>query len=643
MSSPRKKLGRLLLKLAQLSPLLGASLVALVWFSVPSDIAPGLVSTDNHGVSPLTRAEWVSSADDSKIWKAFGLSGDSASLDAAADQSWTNWTDSLGSHPASRAVFSPPIASADATAFAPIRRWERAQHAHVWAWVTPVPQQAAVVASATGNPSAAAQVRARFEEVRQSAASAGSTAPTDEVAWLWEQDVYRGGPASLAALSSDFTLLGETGGRSGGDYSSAAVSLQSAGRLWRALVVGSPTTEDVADPMPNLSELGALDPLDPHFADDVTRLAQQLKVNVWVLGPLSMRAIPLRVPDGATDEQAAQLGRLAWPSVAVATGQTSGLVPLSKEVARLAGGPTAFVHVTARNNSLTDAIGSSDTPDITPQTVAFMAVFDRVPSPPSAWRRAWMAWQRFVSSWFPFLLGGAVGLLALTLVLSPAAFVRERRVIARQRVREDMARMRRDAHDKVYNRLAALSKRVAATGDQVAASNAATLATIAEDIRTTVGELQNILGEEVRHTNGALTSMPLAEQLLGVCAAQSARLGVEVSCEPDVGLPDVNPALGWDLQCIAEEAITNAVRHGGATHVRVRVSTVDDALELDVADDGRGSNVLRVDDAPPESTGLRGMRDRVERHGGSLAIARGADGCGTTLLVRVPLSPDDEP
>jgi signal transduction histidine kinase len=293
------------------------------------------------------------------------------------------------------------------------------------------------------------------------------------------------------------------------------------------------------------------------------------------------------------------------------------------------------VHVTARNNTSL-SIGSAGTPDITPQTVAFMAVFDRTPVPPPAWKRAWMAWQRFISSWFPFLLGGAVGLLAFTLVLSPAAFVRERRLVARDRVREDMARMRRDAHDKVYNRLSALSKRVATSGDELAASNAAALTIIAEDIRSTVGELQEILGEELRHTDGALTSLPLAEQLRGVCAAQAARLAVEVSCEPGADLPEVDPLLGWDLQCVAEEAITNAVRHGGAAHIRLRASATDGALELTVTDDGCGSDVLRADDAPAGSTGLRGMRDRLEKRGGSLSLARGRDG-GTAVSARVAL------
>lgn len=44
--------------------------------------------------------------------------------------------------------------------------------------------------------------------------------------------------------------------------------------------------------------------------------------------------------------------------------------------------------------------------------------------------------------------------------------------------------------------------------------------------------------------------------------AQSARLGIEVECAVDAGTTPVSPQLGWDPQCIAEEAIANVARHG---------------------------------------------------------------------------------
>ncbi len=340
-------------------------------------------------------------------------------------------------------------------------------------------------------------------------------------------------------------------------------------------------------------------------------------------------------------DEAARLGAAVWPSYGIQRPElTSPIRTLDASLAALAGGPIATMQVTSVNStdyfSTSGGVtGSFGKKDVAPQAVAFLAVWNSAPAAPGPLESAWMRWQRFVVGWFPFLLGGAVAFLGLTLVASPTAFVYERRLVARERIREEMARMRRDVHDRVYNRLSALSKRVAATGDDLNADNAAALATIAEDIRSTVGDLQEILGDEVRHTNSALTSVPLSEQIASVCAAQAARLGVAIACEADDSLPEVDALLGWDLQCITEEAITNAVRHGAATHVGVRLTLADSLLELSVTDNGGGTTVRCAAEAPDGSTGLRGVADRLARRGGELRLLAGEPG-GTVLVATIP-------
>ncbi|MFC7612401.1 sensor histidine kinase [Actinokineospora soli] len=78
----------------------------------------------------------------------------------------------------------------------------------------------------------------------------------------------------------------------------------------------------------------------------------------------------------------------------------------------------------------------------------------------------------------------------------------------------------------------------------------------------------------------------------------------------------------------AQEALTNARRHAGATAVRVSVAFTDHAVRLDVADDGRGTG------GAPEGFGLRGMRERAELAGGGVRVASGPG--GTTVTVTVP-------
>lgn len=89
-----------------------------------------------------------------------------------------------------------------------------------------------------------------------------------------------------------------------------------------------------------------------------------------------------------------------------------------------------------------------------------------------------------------------------------------------------------------------------------------------------------------------------------------------------------------ELACfrIAQEALTNVLRHAGARHVLLRVDCDDDMLRLHVADDGRGLAPDRRD-----GLGLITMRERAQQLGGTFAIASG-DG-RTTIDVELPLRP----
>ena len=627
------------LRLAQLSPLIAIALLAAIWFSVPPLISTMLANTSGAGgASTRTMRTQVFDmvAEDSEA-QALGLSGPEPSFQTATDSAWMNWVDSLGSRPTTASVFATGALSADATEFAPVADWARAHDARVWAWVVPRPARPDLVASATPNAAALVRVQAQAEQLAASLGGDYST-PADYLQYLWDDGQatnVQSPPLNLAMLG-----VGSGGGTGSEDLSVTNYTLLGAGRLYSAYVAATVDPSGM-EPGPIVDEIATLDVSAPTFRADIARIAKLKNVDIWVLGPLDMTATPLLLPDGATTGDARTLGAAIWPSVAIApAGSVSPAArPLSADVAALAGGPAASVQIASINSSayfMSTPPSQPSTDTITPQTVAFLAVWNHAPAAAGPLESAWHRWQRFAAGWFPFLLGGAMGLLGLTLVAAPAAFVYERRLIARERVRDEMARMRRDVHDKVYNRLSALSKRVATSGDELSASNAVALGAIAEDIRSTVGELQEILGDEVRHTSGALTSVPLAEQIASVCAAAAARHDIRVDCIADDQLPAADARLGWDLQCIAEEAIANAVRHGAATHVRVQLAVADGALALTVADDGGGSAVFSASQAAEESTGLRGITERLARHGGTLRIAAG-EGGGTVLVATVPL------
>jgi len=81
---------------------------------------------------------------------------------------------------------------------------------------------------------------------------------------------------------------------------------------------------------------------------------------------------------------------------------------------------------------------------------------------------------------------------------------------------------------------------------------------------------------------------------------------------------------------IAGEAVTNALRHAGARTVTVAVRQVEDAVHVEVADDGAG---LPIPVQP--GVGLRSMQERAAAVGGQLDIGPG-DGRGTRVVAVLP-------
>jgi signal transduction histidine kinase len=87
------------------------------------------------------------------------------------------------------------------------------------------------------------------------------------------------------------------------------------------------------------------------------------------------------------------------------------------------------------------------------------------------------------------------------------------------------------------------------------------------------------------------------------------------------------------LYHVGQEALTNALRHAHARRIDIDLQENQGALLLTVSDNGVGF-ILRPETLV--SQGLSGMRERLERLGGSLEIAS-KTGRGTTLLAKVPL------
>ncbi|PYC77251.1 sensor histidine kinase [Streptomyces tateyamensis] len=90
---------------------------------------------------------------------------------------------------------------------------------------------------------------------------------------------------------------------------------------------------------------------------------------------------------------------------------------------------------------------------------------------------------------------------------------------------------------------------------------------------------------------------------------------------------------------LTQEALANAVRHAAAQRIAVTLSYLDDAVTLDVFDDGVGFDPLAAarGTARPGGFGLHGMRERIAALGGHLTV-ESAPGEGTVVAVSLPLA-----
>ena len=124
---------------------------------------------------------------------------------------------------------------------------------------------------------------------------------------------------------------------------------------------------------------------------------------------------------------------------------------------------------------------------------------------------------------------------------------------------------------------------------------------------------------------------PLHVALARTADDAATRLGVDLQLDIDRRLT-VPPTWEDALPRILREAMSNAVRHGGAQTISVRLRDAD-GIWLRISDDGAG-----FDPEGPRSTasyGLTGMRERTESLGGEFKLAS-APGAGTTIDVLLP-------
>jgi signal transduction histidine kinase len=212
-------------------------------------------------------------------------------------------------------------------------------------------------------------------------------------------------------------------------------------------------------------------------------------------------------------------------------------------------------------------------------------------------------------------------------LLTDLRVAQQRLLVARE---EERHRIHRDLHDSVGPSLVGLTLQLDVAAELAQDSELADLT------RRLHGEAARAT-DEVRRMVRDLRPGELEE--LGLTAAvraAAARLSSPHAPRFDIDTPTSLPELSAEVEDAAYkiclEAMTNVIRHSGASRCHVRIGHTAEVLELEISDDGQGLAA-----GAAHGTGLDSMRDRAIGVGGDLTVtADVADGAGTVVSANLP-------
>jgi len=162
-------------------------------------------------------------------------------------------------------------------------------------------------------------------------------------------------------------------------------------------------------------------------------------------------------------------------------------------------------------------------------------------------------------------------------------------------------------------------------------------------VRHELAELRRLVGETLDGVRrlavhlgpGVLEDLGLRSAMEWLVDRVRLEAGLRVDLTLEGDCEDVLSEVGVAVFRVAQEALTNIVRHAQAESVRVRLTSHADMLELEIQDDGRGFVVEEARARPGSSIGLFGMTERIALVDGRLEI-ESTPGQGTTVRATVP-------
>ncbi len=192
-------------------------------------------------------------------------------------------------------------------------------------------------------------------------------------------------------------------------------------------------------------------------------------------------------------------------------------------------------------------------------------------------------------------------------------------LLAQQSQQQERMRIARDLHDSIGHRLTALSLQLEHAKHQNPDEFEPWRAELGGQVKETLGQLREIV--KATRQQGEI-------ELVDVLKRLQTSLPKNIQLVYPESLPVNDPELGEQLAYCVQEAISNALRHGGADRIEISNPSIE-PLQLKVSDNGRSIQQWQA------GSGLLGMRERLKDYGGSVELSPNGRGMDLNLITAV--------
>ena len=223
---------------------------------------------------------------------------------------------------------------------------------------------------------------------------------------------------------------------------------------------------------------------------------------------------------------------------------------------------------------------------------------------------------------------GAFAASAATAVATGKSVEEQRRHQSIEASEQERRRWARELHDETLQSLGGLRVLL---GSALRGSEGELRDAVEAAVESVTEEIANLRALIVELRPAALDEYGAAAAIESLAERTAARQGLSVDASVELAARHT-PELESTTYRLVQEALTNAVRHAGATEIRIDVAEREGHIDIAVADNGRGFD---PETAAARGFGLTGMRERVDLADGELAIETSGD--GTTIRARLPV------